>query len=78
MKTDDFSFGSAVSKKRLGSSSVARGGGARAPHCSEKYAKLHVFGTFEADFCSENENSPSKDLGTEVVKELSCCGRKNS
>ena len=28
------------------------------PHWPEKHAKLHVFGAFEADFCSIIENSP--------------------
>ena len=32
--------------------------GAIAPHWSEEYAKYPVFGTFEADFCTKNENSP--------------------
>ena len=50
-------------------SSVARG--ARAPYWPEKYAKLHVFNAFAADFCSKNENiPPRRDLGAEVVKEL--------
>ena len=55
------------------------GGGARAPHWPEKYAKSHVLGAFEAEFCSKHENSiPQRDLGAEVVKELPCCGQKNA
>ena len=35
------------------------GGGAWAPPpWPEKYAKSHVFGAFEADFCLKNQNSP--------------------
>ena len=44
-------------------SSVARGGGAgrlEPPHWPEKYAKYHVFCTFEADFWTKNENNPPK------------------
>ena len=44
--------------------SVARGGGGlEPPHWSEKYAKSHVFGAFEADFCSKYENSPLPPKG---------------
>ena len=63
-------------------SSVARrgaGGGARAlpNHWPKKYAKSHVFGAFEGDFCSKTENSPPKrDLRAEVVKELPWFGPK--
>ena len=43
-------------------SSVARGGGGREglepPHWLVKYAKLHVFCAFEADFLRKIENSP--------------------
>ena len=60
-------------------SSVARVGGFESPHWPEKCAKSHVFGAFEAEFCYKNENStPQRDLGAEVVKELPCCGQKNA
>ena len=39
-------------------SSVAREGGAIAPHWPEEYAQYSVFSTFEANFCSKNKNSP--------------------
>ena len=52
-------------------SSVARGSvrGSSPPHWPKKYAKSHLFGAFEADFCSKNENSPLK-----VFKSRSCEG----
>ena len=42
-------------------SSVASGeagGRGYSPHWPEEYAKHPVFGTFETDFCTKNENSP--------------------
>ena len=55
-------------------SSVARGGGgARGPpHWLVKYAKLHVFGAFEADFWWKIENSPPPK-GNWVPKLWSTC-----
>ena len=43
------------------SSSVARGG-ARAPPLAWKVCKTTLFGAFEAQFCSKNENSPPKGI----------------
>ena len=53
----------------LNFSSVARGGGGEGglspPHWPVKYAKSHVFGAFEADFCWKNKNShPQKEFGS--------------
>ena len=50
-------------------SSVARGGSS-SPHWPKKNAKYRVFGTFEAVFCTKNENRPlSKVIGMRVSEE---------
>ena len=58
-------------------SSVASGeakGRGYSPHWPEEYAKHPVFGTFETDFCTKNENSPPPvvlamiiDQGSDVI-----------
>ena len=59
----------AVQINILLSSVAGGGGGSRPPHWPVKYAKLHVFGAFEADFWRKNKNSPpQRKLGAEVVK----------
>ena len=46
-----------------GTSSVARGG-----HWPEKYAKSHVFGAFEAEFCPIMKTAPPKGYGSRSCK----------
>ena len=43
---------------KLVTSSVAKMGGS-IPYWPEMNAKYRVFSSFEADFCSKNENSPA-------------------
>ena len=61
-------------------SSVARGGagGLEPSHWLVKYAKLHVFGAFEADFCEKlkiappiKENSPPQTFEFPISAEKS-------
>ena len=58
-----FSWTSAVAN-----SSVAKGGGGYRPplHRPEENAKYPFFSTFEADFCTKNENSPPLALAMRI------------
>ena len=56
-----FSWTSAVAN-----SSVAKGGYSPPPHRPEEYVKYLVFSTFEADFCTKNENSPPLALAMRI------------
>ena len=59
-----------------GASSVASGeagGRGYSPHWPEEYAKHPVLGTFEADFCTKNENSPSPSgIGDDNWSRIKC------
>ena len=49
---------SLVQKCTFGSSSEASGGGL-SPYWQAEYAKYPIFSTFETNFCTKSENSPS-------------------
>ena len=56
-------------------SSLARGKageGAIATYWPEEYAKHPVFGTFEADFCTKNENIPPSGIGNDNWSRIIC------
>ena len=50
----------------------AGGGGLQPPHWPVEYAKWHVFGSFEVDFCNKSGKSPPYvGMGNEYWLELS-------
>ena len=57
-----------VSTRIFTCSNVARGE-AQAPHWLENYGKYPVFSTFEADFCTKNENISPTVLAMRVGRE---------
>ena len=64
-----------LNEKLTGFQQRSHGGLQFPPHWPEKYAKQHVFGAFEPEFCSKNENShPQRDWGAKVVKNLPLFG----
>ena len=57
----DDSFGSLFVDKRSRKKATAP-----PPHCPEEYAKYPVFSTFEADFCTQNKNSPPLEFSMRI------------